>query len=158
MRSVAVVTGAYNCTGQMVFQQDEVEEATLDHFDHVFDGSIVPVFPISVPLEDGESHAIEDLNKILYSSYQRFDNQEFEKEVCSRYTWSKLNILLDNLNNKSCGVDQIPNELLKYSSIKFKQYLLSFLNHIMEKGRVPEELNSGKCFLIYKGGDYLNPA
>ena len=53
MRSVAVVTGAYNCTGQMVFQQDEVEEATLDHFNHVFDGSRVPVFPVSVPMEDG---------------------------------------------------------------------------------------------------------
>ena len=53
MTSAGVVTGAYNCTGQMVFQQDEVEEAILDYFTHVFDGSRVPVFPVSVPMEDG---------------------------------------------------------------------------------------------------------
>ena len=39
---------------------------------------------------------------------------------------------------------------MKNSSLKFRQYLLIFLNKIMEEGVVPEALNSGKCMLIYK--------
>ena len=44
----------------------------------------------------------------------------------------------------------MPNELLKNGSTRFKQYLLEFLNKILEEGVVPEALNTGKCMLIYK--------
>jgi hypothetical protein len=45
---------------------------------------------------------------------------------------------------------RIPNELLKNSSYNFKQFLLVFLNKILEDGSVPEALNKGKCMLIFK--------
>ena len=68
---------------------------------------------------------------------------------------------------------RIPNELLKNGSYNFKQFLLVFLNRILEDGAVPEALNIGKCMLIFKvnyqklfpktnqsalkGGDSLQP-
>ena len=45
---------------------------------------------------------------------------------------------------------RIPNELLKNGSYNFKQFLLVFLNRILEDGAVPEALNIGKCMLIFK--------
>ena len=45
---------------------------------------------------------------------------------------------------------RIPNELLKNGSYNFKQFLLVFLNRILEDGSVPEALNKGKCMLIFK--------
>jgi hypothetical protein len=69
---------------------------------------------------------------------------------------------------------RIPNELLKNCSYNFKQFLLVFLNRILEDGAVPEALNIGKCMLIFKvniqksfsknqlkssqGGDSLQPS
>ena len=69
---------------------------------------------------------------------------------------------------------RIPNELLKNGSYNFKQFLLVFLNRILEDGSVPEALNKGKCMLIFKvnyqklfpktnqnalqGGDSLQPS
>ena len=45
---------------------------------------------------------------------------------------------------------RIPNKLLKNCSYNFKQFLLVFLNRILEDGAVPEALNIGKCMLIFK--------
>ena len=45
---------------------------------------------------------------------------------------------------------RIRNELLKNGSYNFKQFLLVFLNRILEDGAVPEALNTGKCMLIFK--------
>ena len=63
----------------------------------------------------------------------------------------ELDILLDGLpNSKAAGIDNVPNELLKNSSITFRIYLITFLNKILEVGEVPQELNVGKCMLVYK--------
>ena len=45
---------------------------------------------------------------------------------------------------------RIPNELLKHSSSRFKEYLLVFLNQVLEDGIVPEAMNTGKCMLVFK--------
>ena len=79
------------------------------------------------------------------------DEGKYEKDVCSPITATELNVILAKLpNEKSCGIDLIPNELLKNCSFDFKQYLLSFYNKILEQGRVPSALNIGKCCLIWK--------
>ena len=39
---------------------------------------------------------------------------------------------------------------MKNGSYNFKQFLLVFLNRILEDGAVPEALNRGKCMLIFK--------
>ena len=36
------------------------------------------------------------------------------------------------------------------TSFSFKQYLMTFLNKVLDDGAVPQELNLGKCMLIYK--------
>ena len=59
-------------------------------------------------------------------------------------------ILHDLPNNKASGYDRIPNELLKNSGSKFRMYLLTFLNRILEEGAIPEQLNIGKCMLVHK--------
>ena len=64
---------------------------------------------------------------------------------------AELDELLSCLKNgKAAGVDNVPNELLKNTKFKFRTYLLTFLNKIIEIGEVPEELNIGKCMLVYK--------
>ena len=44
----------------------------------------------------------------------------------------------------------MPNELLKHSGLQSRLYIMDFLNQILEEGRVPEELNVGKCVLLHK--------
>ena len=71
--------------------------------------------------------------------------------MCAPYSHDELDrILLDLPKNKSSGYDRIPNELLRNCGVKFRQYLITFLNRIMEDGIVPEDLNKGKCILIHK--------
>ena len=79
----------------------------------------------------------------------------FESIVCAQYTLSELNQILGDLpNGKASGYDAVPNELLKNTGDQFKNYLLVFLNRIMDDGIVPEELNKGKCMLIHKVRKY----
>ena len=71
--------------------------------------------------------------------------------MCAPYTFSELEDVLANLpKNKATGYDAISNELLTNSGPRFKQYLLIFLNKILEEGSVPQNLNQGKCVLIHK--------
>ena len=59
-------------------------------------------------------------------------------------------------DHKSCGLDNIPSEVLKYSGKTLKSYLLTFYNRIWRSGRVPESLNAVKCILLHKGSDSLD--
>ena len=80
-----------------------------------------------------------------------FPADKFESQVCAPYSFLELTQILAGLKDrKSTGYDMIPNELLKHSSFKYRQYLLIFLNKIISDGGVPEQLNSGKCILIHK--------
>ena len=122
---------------EMVFDQENIEEAVLDHFGGIFDGKREPIIepPTQPPLDHEQSS----------------DCSKFESEVCAPYTMEELDEILDSLpNGKAAGVDNVPNELLKNSNFTFRLYLLTFLNKIMDLGEVPEELNTGKCMLIYK--------
>ena len=134
----------------MVFEQSEIEEAVLAHFETIFQGKRVPVYP------DGEVHdqvqlSILELEQVLSQTTPTFKEDQFESKVCSPYTFTELDQTLQKLPpGKSSGYDNIPNELLKNSSFGFKQYLQIFLNRIIEDGEVPEDLNLGKCMLICK--------
>ena len=150
MKAAGSVTGAYDKSGQMVFQQDEIEEAVLEQFTKIFQGQRSPVFT-SPDHPDMVAMSIQDIDNILAMSPFDVPEDKFEEEVCSPYTLSELSQTLESLpTEKAAGVDQVPNELLKNSSCKFKQYLLLFLNQIIPDGKVPEELNLGKCMLIHK--------
>ena len=168
------ITGAYDKSGNMVFQQDQIEEAVLDHFIIIFNGKKVPVFP-DTEVHDQTELTIQELDEILANSHIDHPENKFENQICSPYSFTELSSILDHLpQGKACGYDQIPNELLKNCSQHFKQYLLAFLNQIIKDGKVPPEINIGKCMLIHKvtklslysqfnlkiqqGGDSLSPA
>ena len=133
----------------MVFDQDELEEVIMNEFSKIFEGKRHPVYPTNTPLDQNEV-SIQEINQILSQSSQSFKPDHFEEEVCPPFTFTELEQTLASLQTgKASGYDKVPNELLKNSSFNFKQYLLVFLNKILDDGFVPEQLNRGKCMLIY---------
>ena len=150
IQSAGNISAAYNKSGQMVFDQHEIEEAVLHHFSTVFKGKRCPVFPLesSSPQVD---LAILEIDQILRQTPVLFKPDQFEEEICTPYSFLELTQILDKLpSGKASGYDKINNELLKNASDEFKQYLMIFLNKVMEDGVVPPDLNLGKCMLIHK--------
>ena len=129
----------------MVFDQEEIEDSVISHFNRTFKASYNEEH---TPLDSSAqvNEAMEQLDEMMGS-----DRKKYENLICSPYTFSKLDDILKELpNGKASGCDAIPNELLKNAGIRFKSYLLIFLNQIMDKGKISGELNKGKCLLIYK--------
>ena len=80
-----------------------------------------------------------------------------EAYFCRPFTRESLQLTLDELNdNKSCEIDNIPAEVLKYSGEAIKQYLLALYSKIFDEGKVPQNLNAVKCVLVHKSGDTLD--
>ena len=95
--------------------------------------------------------ALSEMEHILNKDTPSFNPTLFEEQVCTPYTFTELEEELKQLSDgKSSGYDNIPNELLKNTGLRFMLYLQSFLNKVMEDGQVPQDLNIGKCMLIYK--------
>ena len=150
IKSAGTMTAAYDKSGKMVFEQDEIEEAVLDHFTQIFKAQRIPVFATPPP-PDQTQLVITELEEMLSKSTVSFESTKFEEEVCPLYSFTELGQELDGLaNGKASGYDNVANELLKNSGYKFRLYLLSFLNKVMEEGVVPQDLNIGKCMLIHK--------
>lgn len=150
IKSAGQISGVHDDQGQMVFQQHEIEDAVLNHFTKIFVGQQTPVF-VNPSSQDQVALTIEEIDALLGSGSSDIPLDEHEARVCKEFTFTELEHALAELpDGKSCGMDNVPNELLKHCSFKFKQYLLVFLNRIITTGRVPEELNRGKCILIFK--------
>ena len=148
--SAGNISAIYNKTGQIVFAQTEVKDAVLHHFGNAFQGKRYPIITPQ-PTPDQLSTSITELYQILSQNHPTFHPTKFEEEVCSLYTFTELEQLLEKLpSGKASGYDKISNEMLKHSSFIFKQYLLIFLNRIIQDGKVPKLLNTGKCMLIFK--------
>ena len=149
IKTAGAISAVYNKDGDMVFEQEEIEESVLHHFGNVFSGQTTPS---ELPLLTSQTLlSIDEMNDILGQRTPTFDPTHFEDKVCQPYSFNELEDTLNNLsNNKAAGFDRVPNELLRNSSFKFKQYLLEFLNKIMSSGSVPTKLNLGKCLLIGK--------
>ena len=133
----------------MVFNQDEVEDAVLANFGTIFKGQRVPVYPTK------DANQVEltilELEQILGQTNPSTIPTMFESKICAPYTIADLDATLQNLpNGKASGYDRIPNEMLKNATSRFKLYLQTFLNRIIEDREVPPDLNIGKCMLIYK--------
>ena len=125
----------------MVFDQEGIEEVIIDHFKGIFGGLTTPL-----NLDTSEEEINDDIE---IQSVLKED--EFEMEVCSPYSTSELDEILDRLPfGKASGTDHIPNELLKNTNSDSRLYLQIFFNKIMQDGEVPETLNQGKCVLLYK--------
>ena len=78
---------------------------------------------------DQVSLCLQELDQILGQENRNFEPDEFEKEVCSPFSYIELDTMLKDLpNGKASGYDNISNEMLKNASVKFKHYLLMLLN------------------------------
>ena len=152
-----IITTINSKDDKMVFEQVEIEDAILDHFSTIFKGKRVPVHSASNHT-DPESMielTLLELDQILSSDTPPLQEDQFEEKVCSPYSFSELDQILQNLpNNKAAGADNISNELLKNCSFTFKLYLQTFLNKIIEDGKVPPDLNIGKVMLVFKVHNY----
>ncbi len=59
--------------------------------------------------------------------------------------------------NKSCGPDNIKNEMLKNSSPELQMALLKLFNLTLSSGVFPEVWNTGLISPIFKSGDKTDP-
>ena len=160
MKAAGNITALKNKESKMVFEQSEIEAAVLEHFEVIFKGQRHPVYVEQAPV-DHVQLCIDDIDQLLNneSGANNYLPDQFEKDVCAPYTYLELDKMLKNLpNGKASGYDKISNEMLKHASTKFKHYILIFLNKIIKTGTIPPDMNIGKCVLIFKGGDSLNPA
>ena len=150
MKTAGNITALNNKEGKMVFEQKEIEETILCHFEEIFKATRHPVL-LQQDQGDQNQICIDELDLLLSQHHPTFQPTQFEEEVCSPYTYLELDHLLKQLKSgKSSGLDTISNEMIKNSSHKFKNYLLIFLNKIMANGTIPPDLNIGKCILIFK--------
>ena len=150
IKSAGSITALKNSNDLMVFEPHQIEDAVLDHFTDIFKGQRVPVYDCPPPV-DQVAVCLSEIDQILSSGAPDFQPTQFEDDVSPPFTFTELEQTLNDLpRGKATGYDQIPNELLTNSSFKFKQYLLIFMNKIIETGAVPEELNIGKCMLVHK--------
>ena len=134
----------------MVFEQSELEEAVLDTFSTIFKGQRIPIFLLE-PQPDQTELSLIEIEQILSSNSISFKEDEFESKVCAPYSFIELEKTLQTLpSGKAAGFDDIPNELLRNTSYTAKLYLQTFLNQIISDGEVPQDLNIGKCMLIFK--------
>ena len=150
MQGTRPITGIKNTDGKMLFQHEEIEDAITDHFANIFKGQRHPVF-VDIGHKDQIDLAITDIDEILNDYCDEVPSKKYEDEVCSPFSSFELAECLKSLpNEKSAGIDQIPNEFLRNCSVGFRQYLLSFLNNMIQNGNVPEKLKLGKCVLVHK--------
>ena len=69
-------------------------------------------------------------------------------------TFSELEKTLHKMkNNKAPGIDGIPVEFFKNSTVEFKNYLLIFFNRMYEDACVPSSFSKAVIFAIFKKGD-----
>ena len=90
----------------MVFEQAEIEDAILDHFSTIFKGKRVPVYSASnnTDTESMIELTLLELDQILSSDTPPLQEDQFEEKVCSPYSFSELDQILQNLqNNKAAG-------------------------------------------------------
>ena len=150
IKAAGNISALRNKDGAMVFEQDDIEEAVLDHFAAIFEGKRHPVFVDKTPV-DHTAIALQEIEEILRLDTKKYEEKQFEDHICPPFSFVELEKTLADLpTGKATGYDRVPNELLKNSSFDFKQYLMIFYNKILSDGSVPEPLNQGKCILIYK--------
>ena len=129
---------ALKLNGEVRHDKAGVKEAGRSEFKERFDGADKPHLKDRLKVgADGEHDAA--VNKELQW-------EEFERN------------LQDLKNGRSGGVDGIKNELLKFSGEKTKRVLFIFIKQMLATGYIPEDLNTGRVKLLFKGGDHLNPS
>ena len=77
-------------------------------------------------------------------------------EMTKELTNEEFRAILQSLKNgKACGLDGLPNELIKNALELTHEYLRIFVNTTIRLGKVPHKLNKGKVILLFKGGSRM---
>ena len=151
IKTAGNITAVYDKAGNMVFEQSEIEEAVLSHFTDIFKGQRIPIYPVPADNPTQTDLAASEMDSILRDDTPSFQPTTFEEHVCPPYSFTELQAQLQKLKDgKASGYDGIPNELLKNTGDKFRFYLQSFLNKVLDTGSIPPDLNVGKCLLVHK--------
>ena len=130
IKAASSITALKDKKNQMVFEQSEIEEAVLEHFEEIFQGQRHPVYVQHAPV-DHVQLCMEELDQLLDQESINYQPDQFQAEVCAPYSYLELDKMLQNLpNGKLSGYDRISNEMLKHASVKFRHYLLKFLSRL----------------------------
>ena len=106
MKAAGKITALTNKSGQMVFEQDDIEEAVLEHFGTIFEGKRVPVH-IDEPFVDHVQLALDDIDQLLGQTEAVFEPDHFEEQVCRPYSLVELDQILQKLpSGKASGYDR----------------------------------------------------
>ena len=150
IKAAGSISALYDSSGSMVFEQEQIETVVLENFGKMFVGSMEPDYVDNVP-GDQISLSIDEIDSVLGSRSRSIDPERHQDRVCRPFSAHELDRTLEALTGgKASGHDDVPPEFLKNSTLKYRQYLLEFLNRVISDGIVPEVLNRGKCMLIFK--------
>ena len=134
MKSAGAITATYDSSGQMVFEQSEIEEAILSHFSKIFEAQRCPIYPASSNHPSQAELAVSEMENMISNDSPSFLSNLFKEDTCSRFTFIALEKeLLSLKDGKASGYDLIPNELLKNTGFKFRVYETIFLFTIFFK-------------------------
>ena len=87
MKSAGIITAAKDSKGNMVFNQNEIEDVVLEHFKNIFDGSPVPVYTsenedASTLRDDHITQCIQEIDDILEDTPQNLPLDNFDHLTC----------------------------------------------------------------------------
>ena len=95
------------------------------------------------------------LNDVTNQSNVSFDinriSIEGDDALNKDFSYAEIDKLIKKLkNNKSCGIDNIVNEFIKYSPSEYKQLLVKLFNIILKTGIMPSSWGMSFISPIYK--------
>ena len=95
------------------------------------------------------------LNDVINENSEDFDSNnisvEGDEELNKEFTHDEIIKLINNLkNNKSCGIDNVINEFIKFSPNEFKALLVKLFNIILKTGIIPSSWCISFISPIYK--------
>ena len=147
-------TASYDDTHQLVFDPDCVRDQVYKTWKGFFHRQSTPNPSSSSFTDPGSSIPNKDE---LLEHLPHFPPSQHEAFVCRPFTRKTLEQYINKLKlGKSCGVDNIPAEAIKYGSPLLHEFLLHFYNKILLHGLIPVKLNIGKCLLVHKVCTLIN--
>ena len=109
MKALGKITAMLNKRGEMVFEQDEVEEVVLDHFGERFGGQKFPGQADSQHTTSSKHSA----GPCPWDKERSFESTQFESEVCAPFTYTELDDMLNGLpTGKASGYDRWVNLII----------------------------------------------
>ena len=84
--------------------------------------------------------------------------KDYQNPLDSPITLKELQDKISSLKlKKACGVDDILNEMIKYTDLKFQLAILKLLNTVLSSGIFPNIWNQGLISPFHKSGEKFDP-